>query len=80
MHHFSAINISIFVLNPHPILQVIVQRTLASKNITHAKGGTVFAAYCKLLPFFMLVIPGMAARVLWPNWVSILREIIIRDQ
>ncbi len=49
--------------------QVIVQRTLASKNITHAKGGCIFAAYCKLLPFFMLVIPGMAARVLWPNLV-----------
>lgn len=51
--------------------QVIVQRTLASKNVTHAKGGCVMAAYMKLLPFFMLVIPGMAARVKWPDWVGI---------
>lgn len=49
--------------------QVIVQRTLASKNVTHAKGGCVLAGCLKLLPFFMLVIPGMAARVLWPDWV-----------
>ena len=50
--------------------QVIVQRTLASRNISNAKGGCIFAAYLKLLPFFMLVIPGMAARVIWPNFVA----------
>ena len=49
--------------------QVIVQRTLASKNLTHAKAGCIVAGVCKLLPFFMLVIPGMAARVLWPDYV-----------
>ena len=48
--------------------QVIVQRTLASKNLTHAKAK--FAAFLKLLPFFMLVVPGMAARVLWPDLVG----------
>ena len=50
--------------------QVIVQRTLASKNVSHAKAGCLFAAFLKLLPFFMLVVPGMAARVLWPDLVA----------
>ncbi len=42
--------------------QVIVQRALAAKNVSHAKGGCVVAAYLKLLPTFLLVIPRMAAR------------------
>ena len=50
--------------------KVIVQRTLGAKNISPAKGGCVLAAYLKLLPLFVLVIPGMAARVIWPNWVG----------
>lgn len=46
--------------------QVIVQRTLAAKNIQHAQGGTVLAGFLKILPVFMLVVPGMIARVLYP--------------
>ena len=51
-------------------LQVIVQRTLASKNIIHAKGGCVLAGYLKILPMWLLVFPGMAARVLYPDRVA----------
>ena len=49
------------------LVQVIVQRTLASKNISHAKGGVLLAGTLKFLPLFLLVIPGMAARVLYKN-------------
>lgn len=50
--------------------QVIVQRTLGAKNLTHSRGATHFAALLKLLPLFILVMPGLIARVLWPVEVS----------
>ncbi|XP_037093501.1 sodium/myo-inositol cotransporter 2-like [Pollicipes pollicipes] len=50
--------------------QVIVQRTLASKNMIHAKGGVVLAAVLKFLPLYLLVFPGMAARVLYTDTVA----------
>src|SRR5262245_16219469 len=46
--------------------QVIVQRTLAAKDVGHAKGGTVVAGFLKILPVFMLMVPGMTARSLYP--------------
>ena len=36
----------------------------------HAKAGTLFAGYLKLLPLWIMVFPGMAARVLFPNYVG----------
>ncbi|XP_068220184.1 sodium/mannose cotransporter SLC5A10-like [Palaemon carinicauda] len=50
--------------------QVIVQRTLASKNMTHAKAGCILASYLKFLPLWLLVFPGMAARILYPDTVG----------
>jgi len=50
--------------------QVIVQRTLAAKNMTHAKGGCVLAGWLKLLPLWLMVFPGMASRALFPNVVA----------
>ncbi|XP_075384509.1 sodium/myo-inositol cotransporter 2 isoform X4 [Tenrec ecaudatus] len=50
--------------------QVIVQRTLAAKNLSHAKGGSLLAAYLKVLPLFMMVFPGMISRVLFPDQVA----------
>ena len=50
--------------------QVIVQRSLASKNMVHAKGGTIVASWLKLLPMWIMVFPGMASRVLFPNSVA----------
>ena len=41
--------------------QVIVQRTLAARNITEARRGTIFAGYLKLLPLFIFVVPGIIA-------------------
>lgn len=47
------------------ILQVIVQRSLAAKTLTHAKGGSLLAAYLKVLPFFVIMLPGMISRILY---------------
>ncbi len=44
--------------------QYIVQRTLSAKSETAARQGTIFAAYLKLLPFFIFIIPGVIAYAL----------------
>jgi SSS family solute:Na+ symporter len=44
--------------------QYIVQRTLTAKNEKEARRGTIFAAYLKLLPFFVFLIPGLIAAAL----------------
>ena len=41
--------------------QYIVQRALTAENETAARRGTIFAAYLKLLPFFIFMIPGVIA-------------------
>ncbi|XP_066432647.1 sodium/myo-inositol cotransporter 2 isoform X2 [Eleutherodactylus coqui] len=50
--------------------QVIVQRSLSAKNLSHAKGGSLLAAYIKFLPLFMMVLPGMISRVLFTDEVA----------
>ncbi|NWH86798.1 SC5A9 protein, partial [Aegithalos caudatus] len=50
--------------------QVMVQRALSAKNLSHAKGGSVFAGYLKLLPAFFIVMPGMISRALFPDEVG----------
>ncbi|XP_033733162.1 sodium/glucose cotransporter 5-like [Pecten maximus] len=50
--------------------QIIVQRSLAAKNIEHAKGGSVLAAALKILPLFLMIFPGMISRVLFPDEVA----------
>lgn len=47
--------------------QVIVQRVLSAKDEGHAKAGTVFAGFLKILPVFLLVVPGLIAVALYPN-------------
>jgi SSS family solute:Na+ symporter len=44
--------------------QFIVQRVLAAHDQDHARRGTVFAGYLKLLPLFIFVIPGVIAYAL----------------
>src|SRR6266550_920232 len=41
--------------------QVIVQRVLSAKDEGHAKAGTIFAGFLKILPVFVLVLPGLIA-------------------
>ena len=45
--------------------QVIVQRVLSAKDEGHAKAGTIFAGFLKILPVFLLVIPGLIAYALY---------------
>lgn len=47
--------------------KVIVQRALAAKNVSHAKAGCVLASYIKVLPLFILIMPGMVARIIFPG-------------
>ncbi len=44
--------------------QYIVQRALAARDEAQARRGTIFAAYLKLLPFFIFLIPGVIASAL----------------
>ncbi|XP_053549478.1 sodium/glucose cotransporter 4 [Bombina bombina] len=50
--------------------QVIVQRSLAAKNLSHAKGGSLIGGYLKILPMFFVVLPGMISRALYPDEVG----------
>jgi SSS family solute:Na+ symporter len=49
--------------------QVIVQRVLSARDEGHAKAGTIFAGFLKILPVFMLVLPGIIAYALFPDQV-----------
>jgi len=49
--------------------QVIVQRVLSARDEGHAKAGTIFAGFLKILPVFMLVLPGIIAFALYPDQV-----------
>ncbi|KAM4527114.1 sodium/glucose cotransporter 1 [Odontesthes bonariensis] len=50
--------------------QVIVQRCLSAKNLSHVKGGCILCGYLKLLPMFLMVFPGMISRILYPDVVG----------
>uniref|UniRef100_A0A8D3DRK6 Sodium/glucose cotransporter 4 n=1 Tax=Scophthalmus maximus TaxID=52904 RepID=A0A8D3DRK6_SCOMX len=50
--------------------QVIVQRSLSAKSLSHAKAGSVLGGYLKLLPMFFIVMPGMISRALFPDEVG----------
>ncbi|ESP05039.1 hypothetical protein LOTGIDRAFT_109602 [Lottia gigantea] len=66
---------AVFGLTPMAILafctdQVMVQRVLAAKTHSHAKGGVIFAAWLKITPFFLVILPGMIGRVLFPDEIG----------
>ncbi|XP_071952865.1 sodium/mannose cotransporter SLC5A10-like, partial [Antedon mediterranea] len=50
--------------------QLIVQRSLSAKNLTHAKAGAMMAGYFKILPMFLMIFPGMISRALYPDEVA----------
>jgi len=50
--------------------QVIVQKTLSAKGIPDARKGAFFCAALKILPVFILVLPGLIAKSLWPTEVT----------
>lgn len=50
--------------------QYIVQRILGAKSIDDARKGSLLAALLKVLPLFILVIPGLIAVALFPDVVG----------
>jgi SSS family solute:Na+ symporter len=44
--------------------QVNVQRVLGAKNVREARLGAIFAGFLKIIPVFILVLPGVAAAAL----------------
>jgi len=50
--------------------QYIVQRVLAARGINNARGGAIFAGYLKILPVFIMVIPGIIAYALYPEIIA----------
>ncbi|XP_074641116.1 sodium/mannose cotransporter SLC5A10-like [Tubulanus polymorphus] len=50
--------------------QMMVQRALAAKSLSHAQGGCLLCGYLKMLPLFIIIMPGMISRVLYPNEVA----------
>jgi len=50
--------------------QVIVQKTLSARGLHHARKGAFFCAGLKILPVFILVLPGLIAKALWPQEVT----------
>lgn len=49
---------------------MIVQRALGAKSIAHAKGGAILAGFLKVLPLFIMVMPGMISRVLYADDIA----------
>ncbi|XP_048196894.1 solute carrier family 5 member 4-like isoform X2 [Perognathus longimembris pacificus] len=50
--------------------QVIVQRCLSGKNMSHVKAACILCGYLKLLPMFLMVMPGMISRILYTDKVA----------
>ncbi|XP_048817828.1 sodium/glucose cotransporter 5 isoform X5 [Lagopus muta] len=50
--------------------QVIVQRSLSARSLSHAKAGSILASYLKMLPLFVIIMPGMISRALFPDAVA----------
>jgi len=50
--------------------QYIVQRVLSARNLDNARGGAIFAGFLKILPVFILVLPGIIALKLSGGEVS----------
>jgi len=50
--------------------QVIVQRALAAKNLSHSRGGAILTAWLKIIPVFIFVLPGLIACTLWPDEIA----------
>lgn len=58
-------------------IQVIVQRSLSAKSLSHAKAGSVLGGYLKLLPTFFIVMPGMISRALFPGQSTLGKVVLV---
>ncbi|MEQ2202421.1 hypothetical protein XENOCAPTIV_029553 [Xenoophorus captivus] len=57
--------------------QVIVQRCLAARSLTHVKAGCIVCGYLKLLPMFLMVFPGMISRILYPGLRGLMLAVML---
>ncbi|XP_068268360.1 sodium/glucose cotransporter 1 isoform X2 [Nyctibius grandis] len=57
--------------------QVIVQRCLSGKNMSHVKAGCVMCGYLKLLPMFIIVMPGMISRILYTGLRGLMLSVML---
>ena len=49
---------------------MMVQKALSAKSLSHAQGATLLTGWIKVLPLFLIVVPGMISRVLYPDEVG----------
>ncbi|KAM9194425.1 LOW QUALITY PROTEIN: solute carrier family 5 member 4-like [Dugong dugon] len=49
---------------------VIVQRCLSGKDMSHVKAACILCGYLKLLPMFLMVMPGMINHILYTDKVA----------
>lgn len=47
--------------------QLMVQRMLSARSVSEGQRGAMFAGFLKLLVLFVVVMPGLAGRVLYPH-------------
>jgi SSS family solute:Na+ symporter len=62
-----AFGIPLLTIWYHCTDQFMVQKFLVSKDLPNAQAGTVASAYFKLLPFFLFLVPGVIAHILYPT-------------
>jgi SSS family solute:Na+ symporter len=60
--------------------QYIAQRVLTGKSLKESRRGTIFAAYLKLAPVFIFLLPGMIAVALWKQHVPGFEQIATNQQ
>ncbi|XP_060596776.1 sodium/myo-inositol cotransporter-like [Ruditapes philippinarum] len=71
MRFYNAADLYFYFFNMYVFsCQVIVQRLLAVKSLSHAQGAALMAGFIKVLPLFMMVMPGMISRVLYADEVA----------
>jgi len=49
---------------------MMVQKALSAKSLSDAQGATILTGWIKVLPMFLIIIPGMISRVLYPDTVG----------
>ncbi len=49
------------------VSQTMVQRTLSAKNINHGRWGNLFAAALNFVIFFVMVLPGIFGKLIFPD-------------
>uniref|UniRef100_A0A7N9CD80 Solute carrier family 5 member 4 n=1 Tax=Macaca fascicularis TaxID=9541 RepID=A0A7N9CD80_MACFA len=57
--------------------QVIVQRCLSGKDMSHVKAACIMCAYLKLLPMFLMVMPGMISRILYTGLRGLMLSVML---